>query len=330
MRRVLIVDDSSLMRRILSSVIDGLQGYAVQAMVGSAEEADRHIAQNRPDLVILDVHLPGMDGLTYLKRLRQHCTAPVIVISGRSLAGQSPSALDRVRFVAKPDGCERTLDDFRRELGTCLRLWEGGAPGQNAAGQQAGRPGSDGRRPRLIAIGGSTGGVDALTTLLAALRQPLPPILAVLHMPAAYTTRFAQRLGTVTGHATAEARDGERLQPGTVRLAPGDRHLRIERCSGQLVTRLSDSPPVSGHRPSVDVLFHSVAQGGERAAGVILTGMGRDGADGLLAMRRAGALTFGQSGASCTVYGMPKVAREIGAVGRELGLAEIAGELMRC
>jgi two-component system chemotaxis response regulator CheB len=336
MPRVLIVDDSRLMRRVLTSVIEAMDRFEVLDVATSAEDAERKIDGLRPDAIVLDVNLPGMDGFTFLSRLRQRHRTPVILISSQGFAeiararGGLPD--EAFSFIEKPDGIRRTLDDFRRELGSMLvglatpRASSRPALATEPAPGPIVRPG----RYRLIAIGASTGGVDAVTTLLSSMRALLPPVVITLHMPAMYTYRFAQRLATVTGHAVGEAQDGESLSPGQVRVAPGGLQLRVESRGGAPVTLLADDPPVSGHKPSVDALFRSVAESfGRAAVGAILTGMGRDGAEGLLAMRKAGAVTFGQAGESCIVYGMPKVAREIGAVERELPLEALGGEIMR-
>jgi two-component system chemotaxis response regulator CheB len=335
MPRVLIVEDSGLMRRILCSVVEAIDGFEVADVAASAEEAERKLAVLHPDAILLDVHLPGMDGLTFLDRLAKRRATAAIVISSRGL-GEILRSRDeladlRFEFVEKPDGVTSTLDDFRRELAARLTTLVG----------RRSRPG--GRLPdtskrfdiglrdiRLIAIGTSTGGVDAVTNILASLSGTLPPILIAMHMPAAYTGRFARRLGALTGQAVEEAREGETLEPGQVRLAPGGQNLTVESRHGVPRTRLTDDPSTSGHRPSIDALFSSVASAFSAAAvGVILTGMGRDGAQGLLAMRKAGAATFGQAGAGCTIYGMPKAAAELGAVEHEVPLGSLGQELMR-
>jgi two-component system chemotaxis response regulator CheB len=335
MPRVLIVDDSGLMRRILTSVVESIDRFEVAHQASSAEEAERKIELEPPDVILLDVNLPGMDGFAFLGRLRQRHRTPVILLSSQPydeivrVRGSPPDPSSA--FIEKPDGISRTLDDFRRELGTRLASVADGRPRAlpHAAEPSAPRPLAQAGRFRLIAIGASTGGVDALTALLSRMRGPLPPVAITLHMPALYTARFALRLAGVTGHAVAEARDEETLLAGQVRVAPGGRHLRVESRGGLPMTRITDDPPVSGHKPSVDVLFRSAAAFADSAVGVILTGMGRDGADGLLAMRRAGATTFGQAGESCVVYGMPKVAKELGAVEHELPLDALGREITR-
>jgi two-component system chemotaxis response regulator CheB len=340
MPRILIVDDSNLMRRVLASVVAAMDRFEVTEVATSAEEAEAKIDRSPPDVIVLDVNLPGMDGFTFLSRLRQRYRTPVILVSAQALddivreRGRPPDP--SCSFIEKPDGVSRTLDDFRRELGARLALVAatGGSPPPVAASVPAEplavRPALRPGRFGLIAVGASTGGVDALAGLLSAMPRPLPPVLITLHMPAAYTARFALRLAAVTGHTVVEAQDGEILGAGQVRVAPGGLHLSVERCGGLTVARRSDGPLVSGHKPSVDVLFHSAATAfGRSAIGVILTGMGRDGADGLLAMRRAGATTFGQAGESCIVYGMPKAARDLGAVEHELPLDELGRAIMR-
>jgi two-component system chemotaxis response regulator CheB len=182
---------------------------------------------------------------------------------------------------------------------------------------------------RIVAIGASTGGVEALQELLAALPATAPGVLVTQHMPAGFTAAFARRMDARCAMTVTEATDGARVMPGHVFIANGDRHLQLARSGARLVCRLTDGPPVSGHRPSVDVLFQSVAAAaGGAAVGVILTGMGRDGADGLLAMRNAGARTLGQDEASCLIYGMPKAAMQAGAVERELPLSRMAQAIL--
>jgi two-component system chemotaxis response regulator CheB len=271
---------------------------------------------------------------------------PVVVISSRGFAeivrsrGGAPQG-GNFSFIEKPDGVAKSLDDFRREVGILLSTMTGNGTGPVAArpsstplrsalpaGTRMGAASSS--RFRLIAVGASKGGVEAVTAVLPNLQKPLPPFVLVLHMPAPYPPLFARRLANVTGHDVEEARDGEQLAPGQIRVAPGSHHLRIENRGGAPVTRLGNEALVSGHKPSVDVLFGSVAEAFDRSAmGIILTGMGRDGADGLLQMRKAGAVTLGQSGDTCIVYGMPKAAMDLGAVQREVALPAMGSEIMR-
>ncbi|MEL6316451.1 MAG: chemotaxis protein CheB, partial [Pseudomonadota bacterium] len=231
-------------------------------------------------------------------------------------------------FIAKPAG-GAGMRPFGEALRRKVRDASTARVRQRAAPAPAGPRGDvaqagGAKRSALIAIGASTGGVGAIGSIVERLPKGLPPITCVVHMPEKYTGRFAQRLANQTGHDVAEARDGERLAAGMIRIAPGDRHLEVARAGDGLQTRLNDGDLVSGHKPSVDVCFASVAQTvGARAVGVILTGMGRDGAAGLLKMRQAGAVCFGEAASSCVVYGMPKAAKEMGAVNEEQDLEKI-------
>lgn len=343
-RRVLVVDDSALMRRVIADALESDSDITVLGSASDAFIARRKIKELAPDVITLDVEMPDMNGLDFLEKIMTLRPMPVVMVS--SLTGQGTEttlaalALGAVEFVAKPAGSlgdADAADDFvrfRRELVAKVKT--------AAEARIVGRPPFGRRRPghapadggasdvRIVAIGASTGGVPAIRDLIVDLSPTCPPIVVTQHMPGHFTASFAARLNRECSVTVAEAEDGASVLPGHVYIAPGNRHLELARATGHYVCRLSDGPTVSGHRPSVDMLFHSVAQAaGGDALGIILTGMGRDGALGLKAMRDAGARTIGQCEQSCVVYGMPKAAREAEAVETEMTLERIATELAR-
>ncbi|MEZ4215552.1 MAG: chemotaxis response regulator protein-glutamate methylesterase [Myxococcota bacterium] len=331
--RVLVVDDSALVRQILQK---GLAGDPEIEVVGTA--ADPYIARDRiveldPDVITLDVEMPRMNGVEFLRRLMPQHPKPVVMVSSLTRRGAQVTldalAAGAVDFVAKPSSdvgrglptmmqelCEKVKAAARADVSTYRRR----AP---AATHLVEIP--EAAANRLVAIGSSTGGTEALRVVLSRFPRTAPGMVVVQHMPAGFTARFAEQLDQHCPMDVKEAESGDVVEPGRVLLAPGDQHMVVRRARGVLSVELEASDRVSGHRPSVDVLFASVAKTvGDRAVGVILTGMGHDGADGLLAMRRAGARTIGQDEASCVVYGMPRSAFERGAVERQVGVDDVA------
>lgn len=336
--KVLVVDDSVLMQKLMTKIIDAAPGFRVIGVAGSAEEGWDAIQELRPDVVTLDLELPGRHGLKLLARVLKQDPLPVLIVSafGGPGADNTIQALElgAIDFIEKPDGTTHTLDGFMKHLVAGLQraaasrkaistrqTVQAGAMARPGAVREPVRAG----RTSLIAIGASTGGVPAVQTVMRDLAHLRIPIVVVQHMPPGYTAKFAGRLATATGLDVREAVDGDRLRPGMAVVAPGGpRHLEIEERRGELVCVLKEGPLVSGHSPSVDVMFHSVARSaGSHAVGILLTGMGRDGADGLLAMRKAGAETLIQSGETCVVNGMPKAAFELGAADRVVPLGQI-------
>nr|WP_295887601.1 chemotaxis response regulator protein-glutamate methylesterase [uncultured Devosia sp.] len=335
--KVLVVDDSALIREVLTRMLtrDGdinVVGTAVDPM-----DAREKIKQFNPDVVTLDIEMPGMNGLQFLDKLMRLRPTPVVMVSTLTKKGASETLLalelGAVDFVAKPSAeAEGGIEAFGANLRDKIRA----AAKSDVRGRSAGRA----EAPKiavktaaaplgaLIAIGASTGGVEAIRAVLANMPVDCPPIVIAQHMPAGFTSRFAARLDEVCELKVVEAEDRMPLLAGHAYVARGDYHLRVERSSGQLKTRLSQDELESGHRPSVDVLFESVAKTvGAMAVGAILTGMGRDGARGLKMMRDAGAYTVGQSQASALVYGMPRVAFEEGAVVEQAPVEAIAARL---
>lgn len=334
--KVLVVDDSALIREVLTRTL-GKDGDII--VVGTAAdplEARSKVKDLNPDVLTLDIEMPNMNGLQFLDKLMRLHPLPVVMVSTLTTKGASETLLalelGAVDFVAKPNAAlSGGLDAFGENLRQKVRA----AANSDVKGRalRAAPPvltvkTAAAPRGTLVAIGASTGGVEAIRTVLEHLPQDCPPIVITQHMPAGFTTRFAARLDEVTDLTVVEAEDRMVLQPGHAYVARGDYHLRVERSSGQLKCRLSQDELESGHRPSVDVLFESVARAvGPMAVGVILTGMGRDGAKGLRAMRAAGAYTIGQSANSALVYGMPRVAFEEGAVVEQAPVEAIAGRL---
>ncbi len=334
--KVLVVDDSVLMQKLMTQIIDSAPGFKVIGVAGSAEEGWDAIQALRPDIVTLDLELPGRHGLKLLARVLKQDPLPVLIVSafGGPGADNTIQALElgAIDFIEKPDGTTHTLEGFMKHLVAALSRASASrrmfAARREAAPERpvvAREPARGQGRAALIAIGASTGGVPAVQVVMRDLAHLRVPIAVVQHMPPGYTAKFAARLATATGLDVKEAADGDRLKPGMAVVAPGGpRHLEIEERRGELVCVLKEGPLVSGHSPSVDVMFHSVARSlGAHSIGVLLTGMGRDGADGLLAMRKAGAETLIQSGETCVVNGMPKAAFEIGATERVVALDQI-------
>lgn len=338
--RVLIVDDSALMRQMLSAI---LSADPLIEVVGTAPDplvAREKIKALNPDVLTLDVEMPRMDGLAFLEKLMTLRPMPVVMVSSLTERGAEVSVkameLGAVDVFCKPiDSASGGLMAHGKELVDKVKA--AAAARVRALGDRPVRPPQAlavttiyKSTDKLVAIGSSTGGVEALRDVILGMPADAPPIVCTQHIPPRFSQSFAQRLDGLAQVRVKEAVDGERVMAGHVYIAPGDKHMAIIRSGAMLVTRVYDGPLVSGHKPSVDVLFHSVAGScGSKAVGVILTGMGRDGADGLLAMRKAGASTIGQDEASCVVYGMPKAAYEIGAVEKEFPLSRIAEEILR-
>jgi two-component system chemotaxis response regulator CheB len=337
--RVLVVDDSALMRQMLSAMLAEDPEIEV---VGSAP--DPHYAREKikalnPDVVTLDVEMPRMDGLSFLEKIMTLRPMPVVMISSLTQKGADATLqaleLGAVDFVAKPQSdLENRLSSKQGEIcekvKAAARARVTAREATDYSKERAARPRTGySSTERIVAIGASTGGVEALREVICRMPADSPAIIMTQHMPEKFTRSFADRLNGLAAMTVKEAADGDRVMPGHAYLAPGDRHLELVRSGADYRCRLTDAPPVSGHRPSVDVLFRSVAKSaGKNAIGVILTGMGKDGADGLLELRDAGGLTLGQDEASCVVYGMPKVAFERGAVMKQLPLSKIADGIL--
>jgi two-component system chemotaxis response regulator CheB len=334
--RVLVVDDSATVRRVLG---EGLAAFAGIDVVGVAPDpyvARDKLATLRPDVLTLDVEMPRMDGLSFLAKLMQHHPLPVVVLSSLTTQGSQEAMrayeLGAVEVLCKPNSAY-SIGEAMPALARAIRA---AAAARNLGPRSA--PAAVTSKPapalrtthRILALGASTGGTEALRDVLAKLPGDTPGTVIVQHMPQMFTAAFAKRLNETSHLRVSEAQGGEELLPGLAFLAPGGKHLVVERSGARYLTALRDGPQVHFQKPAVDVLFHSVARcAGANAVGVILTGMGADGADGLLAMRTAGAHTLGQDEASCVVYGMPKAAFEAGAVAEVAGLSDIPARITR-
>jgi two-component system chemotaxis response regulator CheB len=290
-----------------------------------------------PDVLTLDIEMPRMDGLAFLEKIMTLRPMPVVMISSLTQKGADTALraleMGAVDFVAKPMvGLSQGFADLRDEIVCKVKAAAGARVRPSIKKPMTARLSTGpaySSSERLIAVGASTGGVEALQELITAFPPDAPAILVTQHMPAMFTASFADRLDHCCAVSVTQAKDGERILPGHVYIAPGGFHLELGRNGANYVCRVHEQPPVSGHRPSVDVLFRSVAKAaGPSAVGIVLTGMGKDGAAGLLEMRRAGASTIGQDEASCVVYGMPKAAHDCGATEIELPLNKIAAQVL--
>jgi two-component system chemotaxis response regulator CheB len=334
--RVIIVDDSALMRKLLTDILASDPEIQV---VGTAEDpfvAREKIKRLNPDVVTLDVEMPRMHGLDFLEKIMTLRPMPVVMISSLTSEGAEVTLraleLGAVDFVGKPTNVQTSLGEKRDEIITKVKA--AARAKVRAAGDRERKPAAANAdyRPgeKIVAIGASTGGVEAVGQVLAAMPENAPPILITQHMPERFVPCFAQRLN---GHCDIEvsvARDGEQVLPGHAYIAPGEIHLQLVKSGDGYRCRLRGAERVNGHCPSVDILFQSVAKhAGADAVGVILTGMGGDGAMGLLQMRKMGARTLGQDERSALIYGMPRVAFESGAVEEQLPLSQICDRILR-
>ena len=331
--RVLAVDDSALMRNLLSTIVNQQPDME---MIGTAPDpiiAREMIKKLNPDVLTLDVDMPRMDGLEFLSRLMRLRPMPVVMISSLTTRGSKTTlaALEKgaVDFLPKADHrAAGDLEHWAQQVVEKLRVAAKATPGREQAVRGV-LPGIRTTQESLIAIGASTGGTEALRRVLMPLPVDCPGIVIAQHMPSGFTRSFAQRLDSLCQITVREAEHDEPVQPGTALIAPGDKHLEIVRQGKGYCVRLSDAPAVNRHRPSVDVLFDAVArQAGRHATAALLTGMGSDGARGLLQLRQAGAYTLAQSESTCVVFGMPREAIALGAACDIVDLDDISARLL--
>ncbi len=331
--RVLIVDDSILFREVLSKCISEDENIEVVGKAGDPYEARDMILQLRPDVVTLDVEMPKMNGIQFLKKLIPQYPIPVVVVSALPLNAFEALDAGAVDFIKKPlIKSPEELKSFCMELRTKVVI----ASTAKIIAHTEGKPKIIQQRPiseiasrrdlnKIIALGASTGGTDALQAVVEKFPKDVHPILIVQHMPAVFTKMYADRMNRVCQVEVKEAEDGDRLRSGLAIIAAGEFHMRLAKDSQGYYIKCARGEKVSGHCPSVDVMFQSVAEvAKENAIGAILTGMGGDGAKGLLEMRKAGAYTIGQNKETCVVYGMPMVAFNIGAVCEQAPLDKVS------
>lgn len=338
--RVLVVDDSALMRKLIPQMLEASPSIEV---VGTAMDGTfclKKIEELHPDVITLDLQMPGMNGIDTLKEIMRRNPLPVIVVSSHSTEGASVTfkalGLGAFDFVTKPQDATTHMEEAASELiakikaaADCKVVRPGRLLGMPARPEKISVGKSAPRPTKLVAIGVSTGGPQALEFLLAQLPPDFPgSIVVVQHMPEGFTDMFARRLDEICSLRVKEAQSGDILQAGRVLVCPGSRHMRVKRLTMGDVVVLSDEPRVNGHRPSVDVLFNSAAEEfGKDAVAVIMTGMGDDGAAGLGAVKKAGGMTIAQNEESCVVFGMPKAAIERGFATRVVALDVLASTL---
>ena len=347
MYKVLVIDDSPLMQKILSDMINRIDDFKVVATASDAFEARELIKKYEPDMVTIDINMPKMDGVTFLRNLMRLHPMPAVVVSTDASKHHEVFDDGAIGFIAKKKIGENDDSFFARLENTFLNLtflvkrYKEKSDSRKNINRDNNietvknhpdtlvhlKPARIGGK-KIIAIGASTGGVETLMEIFTKLSPPMPPVLITLHIPFGFSGSFAQRLNKLSALDVMEAEDGVELKESSVYIAPGNRHLLVENKQGKYVTKLLDGPRISRHKPSVDILFRSVCNAvGSKAMGVMLTGMGDDGSIGMKEMHDCGAYTIAQSQKRCVVFGMPAKAIEVGAVSKIIDLENIANEI---
>lgn len=347
--KVLIVDDSAVVRQVLSDLLDADPQIEVIGTASDPFIAVQKIGRQRPDVITLDIEMPRMDGLTFLQKIMSQHPIPVVMCSNFTERGTEATfqalRYGAVEVIGKPRlGVKAFFEESRvlicdavkaaaqarlRPLSATPRHSE--KLSADAILAPAGKPRPLSTTEQIVVIGASTGGTEALRRLLEALPADAPGVVIVQHMPPGFTAAFARRLNESCRVAVKEAADGDTVLPGRALIAPGNRHLLLKRSGARYFVAVNDGPLVNRHRPAVDVLFRSAARdAGANAVGVILTGMGNDGAQGMLELKQAGAATIAQDEASCVVFGMPKEAIRLGGIDQVLPLERIASAILQC
>ncbi|MDH5392529.1 MAG: chemotaxis response regulator protein-glutamate methylesterase [Gammaproteobacteria bacterium] len=352
--KVLIVDDAALMRKLLTEILSSSPKIEVVGTAADPIIARDKIKQLNPDVITLDVEMPRMDGVTFLKNLMRLRPTPVVMISTLTEDGADVTleALESgaIDYIPKPKAdFEHSLNDYAKDIiekvitASTVKVSKIERRIKNFENMKispklsadailkgATKSGIKNTTDKFIAIGASTGGTEAVKEVLMALPSDVPGIVIAQHIPGTFSSSFAKRLNEYSSLTVREARDGDQILPGHAYLAPGDRHLIIKRTGAKYICELNDGPEVNRHKPSVDVLFRSVAlSAGPNAMGIMLTGMGADGAQGLLEMKQAGAFNIAQDEKTSVVWGMPGAAVNIGAVHQEAALENVAKEILK-
>jgi two-component system, chemotaxis family, protein-glutamate methylesterase/glutaminase len=333
--KVLVVDDSPLIRDILSAMIKSADELELVASAKDAYEAKEYVNKYKPDVITLDIEMPKVSGLVFLEKLMKAQPTPVLMISSLTTHGADSSikalSLGAIDYFPKPStSITSTMEQYQATIIKKIIATAKAKLIVPKVHQQKTYPRLAGQAlKRVVAIGASVGGVEAIYGIITAMPDMFPPIIITQHLPPGYTRSFARRLNGNSLLTIIEAEGGEYLRPGYVYIAPGDRHLKVTRKGNELMTVLDDGEKMSGHKPAVDVMFNSVAEfAGRQSIGIILTGMGKDGAQGLKAIRDAGGKTYGQNEQTSVVYGMPGQAMKLNAVDEEIALGDINATLV--
>ncbi len=339
--RVLVVDDSAIVRKVFSEELSKENDIEVVGTAPDPYVARDKIVKLKPDVITLDIEMPRMDGITFLRKLMKHYPLPVIIVSSLTQKGSKLAlealSIGALEVISKPsaaysvgDMSVQLADKIRAVANVCVQKKDGSEQKIVSEKVELSSKALAATTNKIIAIGASTGGTEALKVVLEAMPLNSPGIVVVQHMPAKFTTSFAERLDSLCDMTVREAKDGDTLANGLVLIAPGNFHMLLKRSGARYYVSVKNGPMVHHQRPAADVLFKSVAQtAGANALGIILTGMGADGAAGMLTMKEAGAKNIAQDEKSCVVFGMPKEAIKLGAVDNVVSLEKIAKTALR-